>query len=113
MTNVEGKHDVKKTNQSIKSSQSRRGMRQSMDDLFSKINKVEPQLVGPVVTPKSVNEAFELLRERTKDPSCLASIIGGKIPGSVNAQMKRYCKLLPEKNTCNTVRQSHSKTAIQ
>ena len=74
VTNVEGKHDVEKTHKSIKSSQSRRGMRQSMDNLFNKINKVETQNFGQIVTPKSVTEAFELLKQRTKDPSCLASI---------------------------------------
>ena len=74
VTNVEGKHDVEKTHKNIKSSQSRRGMRQSMDNLFSKINKVESKLTSTLVTPKSVNEAFELLKQRTVDPSCLASI---------------------------------------
>lgn len=74
ITNVEGKHDVEKTHKSIKSSQSRRGMRQSMDTLFSKINKVESKLTAPLIEPKSTNEAFELLKQRVVDPSCLASI---------------------------------------
>ena len=110
VTNVEGKHDVEKTHKSIKSSQSRRGMRQSMDNLFNKINKVETQNFGQIVTPKSVTEAFELLKQRTKDPSCLASIdiIEDELKRSNEAEHKAVMDLHITNDELHAIR-NHSK----
>ena len=89
VTDVEGKHDIKETRQSIKSSQSRQDMRKSMDNLFSKIKRVENPSIK-TSTPKTIEEALQLLKLRVSDPSCLASIdiIESELERSNNAEHK-------------------------
>ena len=89
VTNVEGKHDIKESQQSIKSSQSRQDMRKSMDNLFSKIKRIQNPSIN-LTTPKTIEEALQLLKLRVGDPSCLASIdiIESELERSNNAEHK-------------------------